>query len=166
MGSPANFEYVIQLIPVLKELALKYEFVFRYICRKNFDAELTGIKTEHHFFCDDYYKILSSFDIGISPFLVENLRTKGKIAMKHQEFMMCAIPQVCSAVAISEFVENDKHVLIATNNNEWVESLNVLLNDEAKRKKLGKESLDLFNQYYTYRSQFEKLKSVLTIISV
>jgi len=162
MGSPANFNYILGLLPVLQEAYAQNKFVFRYICRKNFDDQLPGIETEHHSFDDSYYNVISSFDIGISPFLVEDLRTKGKIAMKHQEFLLMGIPQICSPVALSEFVINREHAIITENITEWKDNLIELMNSEDLRSKLGENSKLLFNQYYTFESQFSKLFKSLT----
>jgi len=142
-------------------LANKHEFIFRYICRENFNSEFNGINCEHNFFGENYYKIISTFDIGISPFLENNLRTKGKIAMKHQEFLLMGIPQVCSPIAISEFVKNREDVYIAYNDNDWEEKLQLLLNDYCLRETLGQNSKKLFQRYYTYESQYANLKQVL-----
>jgi glycosyltransferase involved in cell wall biosynthesis len=161
MGSPGNFQYVREILPQLKELAKTHDFVFRYICRENFDAEMTGIQAEHHFYGDDYYKLISSFDIGISPFLKDDLRSKGKIAMKHQEFLLMGIPQICSPVAISEFVEHGCQVYIIKQKEFWQQGIQTLLEDEPLRRKLGEASQILFKRYYTYSSQYEKLKGVL-----
>lgn len=162
MGSPTNFSYVLDLLPILKEVSEENKFVFRYICRKNFDDQLSGIETEHHYFGDDYYDIISSFDIGISPFMVEDLRTKGKIAMKHQEFLLMGTPQICSPVALSEFVVNREHAIITNSLNEWKDDMIELMNSEDLRSKLGENSKLLFNQYYTFESQFSKLLKSLT----
>jgi len=88
MGSPGNFQYVREILPQLKALASSHNFLFRYLCRENYDEEMHGIDVEHHYYGDDYYKLIGSFDIGISPFLKDDLRSKGKIAMKHQEFLL------------------------------------------------------------------------------
>lgn len=165
MGSPANFQFVKGIIPVLVEVAKRRKFIFKYICRQNFDNELTGIESQHKQFGDDYYQQLASFDIGISPFLVANLRTKGKIAMKHQEFLLMGTPQVCSPVAISEFVKDGEEVLIAVNQEDWVNHIITLIDNIACRKKLGANSKSLFDHYYTYESQYPKLKEVLTSLS-
>lgn len=162
MGSPANFEHVIKILPQLIELKKEKDFIFRYVCRKNFNKELEGLNCEHYFFGEDYFKIISSFDIGISPFLDVNLTTKGKIAMKHQEFLLMGIPQVCSNVAISEFVVNEEHVLIAKNPEEWKEKLSLLIQDANLRRKLGYNGKILFDKYYKYDCQYENLKRILS----
>ncbi len=164
MGSPGNFKHVLSLSNVLADLSSKHVFKFRYICRNNFDDKLPGVLCEHRTFDIDYYKNLYSFDIGISPFQTENLRTKGKIAMKHQEFLLCGIPQVCSPVAISEFVDNNVHVLIARNNEEWYTCLDKLLTDNILRHDLGKNSIDLFRNYYCFEQQYPGLKNILTTL--
>lgn len=162
MGSPGNFSYVLGLANLLKELSLKRDFIFRYICRENFNEQLEGIQAEHFYFGEDYYKVLSSFDIGISPFLKIDLQSQGKIAMKHQEFMIMGIPQVCSPVAISELVQNGRDVLIAENEKEWTDYLDRLMQDVQLRKTLGNNARQLFEEYYTYPGQYLILKNVLT----
>ena len=161
MGSPGNFSEVLKIKKSLAHLNKIYPFTFRYICRKNFDAQLEGIDTDHHKFGDDYYSLIASFDIGISPFLTRNIRTMGKIAMKHQEFLLTGTPQVCSPVAISEFVKNEQHALIAHNETEWISCLEKLFFDEDLRKIFGAESKRLFEEKYNYSSQYEKLKATL-----
>ena len=163
MGSPGNFQQIRKLIPALVEIHKVIPFTFRYICRENFDSEFEDMEVDHNFFGDDYYELIASFDIGISPFLEKNLSTKGKIAMKHQEFLLMGTPQVCSDVAISEFVRHGEHVIISSNIEEWSKSLIKLLNDEELRKSLSIRSKELFMKYYCYEGQYESLKNVLTV---
>ena len=161
MGSPGNFNEILKIKEALIAVYEKQPFVFRYICRKNFDSELKEIETDHHAFGDDYYSLIASFDIGISPFITKNMRTMGKIAMKHQEFLLAGLPQVCSEVAISEFVVHKQHALIAKNIEEWELYLSEVINNLDLRIKLGEESKLLFNKNYTYSSQYNKLKKAL-----
>lgn len=162
MGSPGNFEHILGIKEQLVELNEKSPFILRYICRKNFDAELEGITCEHHFFGDDYKQLLSTFDIGISPFLKNDLRSKGKIAMKHQEFLLMGTPQACSPVALSEFVVHGEHAMIVNSFDQWSYTLEQLLSSINLREKLGANSTKLFAQNYSYESQLDKLKFVLT----
>jgi hypothetical protein len=162
MGSPGNFEHVKGIIPILKEVFMEVPFVFKYICRDDMSSYLGEIKSEQHFFGEDYYTILGSFDIGLCPFLEINLRTQGKIAMKHHEFLLMGVPQICSNVAISEFVQHGKEVLIANQIEDWKNNLIKLLKDESIRKELGMNSRDLFLKYYQYEGQYPILKQVLT----
>lgn len=77
---------------------------------------------------------------------------------------MCGIPQVCSNVAISEFVETGRDVLIATTEQEWESCITSLLDNESQRIKLAENGKHIFNEYYLFESQYEKLKSTLTRI--
>lgn len=161
MGSPGNFKEVLKIKDSLTDLNKIHPFIFRYICRENFDKQLEGIETEHHKFGDDYYSLIASFDIGISPFLTENMRTMGKIAMKHQEFLLTGTPQVCSPVAISEFVKHKQHAIITENETQWTSCLMTLFTDEDLRTELGNQSKVLFSKNYNYSSQYQKLKTAL-----
>ena len=161
MGSPGNFNEVLKIKEALATLNKLHPFTFRYICRENFDLQLKGIDADHYKFGDDYYSLIASFDIGISPFMTRNMRTMGKIAMKHQEFLLTGTPQVCSPVAISEFVKNEQHAVIAYDETEWVSCIEKLFHDEDLRINLGTESKLLFDKKYNYTSQYEKLKTAL-----
>jgi hypothetical protein len=161
MGSPGNFTQVLLILSELKKAHKEIPFIFRYICRENFNQYFEGMEVEHYVFSEDYYSLINSFDIGISPFINVNFSTQGKIAMKHQEFLLMGIPQICSPVALSEFVENKKHVLIANDINEWSELLVKLITDFDLQQKLSIECIRLFNENYTYISQFNKLKIIL-----
>ena len=85
----------------------------------------------------------------------------GKIAMKHQEFLLTGVPQICSDVAISEFAKHKDQVLIAKNLDEWKKNLLALFDDINLRMQLGERSKLLFSQNYQYQSQFDKLKKTL-----
>lgn len=161
MGSPGNFNEVLKIKEALIEINKQKPFIFRYICRKNFNKELEGLNTEHHIFGEDYYSILASFDIGISPFFEKNMRTMGKIAMKHQEFLLVGVPQICSDIAISEFVEHKDQVLIACTIDEWKKNLLEIFDDIQLRIQLARRGRLLFSENYNYQSQFDKLKKTL-----
>ena len=89
------------------------------------------------------------------------MRTMGKIAMKHQEFLLVGIPQVCSPVAISEFVKHEKHALIAEKQEDWEKCLSTLFKNMELRIELGNRSKDLFLEHYQYDSQYLKLREAL-----
>lgn len=161
MGSPGNFYHIRKIIPILEEVNKEFPFVFEYICRENLNHEFKDIEVIHHFFSEDYHTVLSNFDIGLSPNLENDLRAKGKIAMKHQEFLLMGTPQICSPIAISEFVVNEEHVLIANEIEDWKKYLIQLLTNESLREKLGSNCREVFNENYLYSSQYEKLKKVL-----
>lgn len=160
MGSPDNGVYLEKLSTVLEKVALKHPFILRYMCRKNLNLNAPHVKVEHLNF-KNYYKTINSFDIGLCPFLSDNMRSKGKIAMKNQEFMLCGIPQVCSPIAISEHLVNNESALMAKSEEEWYNNIISLIASENIRLKLGQNSKLLFSKYYTYEVEFPKLKDSL-----
>jgi glycosyltransferase involved in cell wall biosynthesis len=162
MGSPGNFEYLKEIVEQLREVAKETPFVFRYICRIKQDIDIPGATIEHHYYGDDYFDLIGTFDIGLAPFTKVSFATEGKIGMKHQEFMICKIPQVCSPVAISEHAVHEEHVLIAEKIEDWAGLIKRVLSDEALREKLGNNSRALFDEHYHYDTWYPTLKKVLT----
>lgn len=162
MGNRGNFYHVQMIENHLQEVAKVKPFKFMYICRDKQDINIPDATVEHRLFGDDYFKLIADFDIGISPVFGDTITHKGKIAMKHQEFLMSAVPQVCSPVAISEFVEDRKDVLIAEQIEDWSKLLLELMNDKYLREKLGKNGREVFMKHYTYESEFPKVLAALT----
>jgi len=161
MGSPSNYEFLLALSPVLEEVAKHMPFRLTYICRLNMELNIPGVEIDYRNFGDDYYELISQFDIGLSPYFDDSIRAKGKIAMKSQEFMICALPMVCSPVAISEHLKDGENAMLAANSTEWVEKLLCLMKDEKLREKLGVASRQVFLQHYTYESQWPALRKAL-----
>ena len=162
MGSPGNFEYLRKILPELKKLAEEQSFVLRYICRIKQDIEIPGAEIEHHFYGDDYHDLIGTFDVGLAPFTKVSFATEGKIGMKHQEFMICKIPQVCSPVAISEHAKHGEHVLIAKEIDGWADLLKQLITDRELRERLGRNSRRLFDEHYNYDTWYPVVKKALT----
>jgi hypothetical protein len=160
MGSPDNGVHLENLSSVLEKVATSHPFILRYMCRKPLKINAAHVKIEHCSF-ENYYETISSFDIGLCPFLTNDMSTKGKIAMKNQEFMLCGIPQVCSPVAISEHLIDNENALIAMSETDWYNKIISLILSENERSKLGQNSKTIFNNYYLYEIEFNKLKEAL-----
>lgn len=162
MGSPHNFRFLEDILPELAKVAMEIPFKLIVICRIEKEINLEGIEFEHHFYGDDYHDLIGQFDIGLAPFLEKNFGTEGKIGMKHQEFLICKIPQVCSSVAISEHVRHDEHVLIAENLADWRGNILKLLKSKELRASLGTSGREVFDAHYHYDSAYPILKEALT----
>ncbi len=162
MGSPYNFEYVKQIESELQKVAIKYPFKLVIICRQKVDINIPGADIEYHKYGDDYYDLIQSFDIGISPFTEKNFGTTGKIGMKHQEFLLCQIPQVCSPQGISEHAVSGVNCLIADEIEEWSPALLKLIESSELREKLAKEGRRMCLEHYTYDGQWPLALNALT----
>ena len=162
MGSPVNFGHVKAIESELNRVAQDKPFKFVYLCREEQDLHLPNAVVEYHNFGEDYAELLASFDVGIAPCFGETITQKGKIAMKHLEFLLCAVPQVCSNIAISEFVEDGRDVLIANDVADWQPQLHRILGEAELRKSLGENSRSVYQGHYTYESEWAKVRDALT----
>jgi hypothetical protein len=162
MGSPFNAAYLKALAPALAAAAREVPFRLRVICREPLELDIPGVTVDRHEYGDNYHRLLSTFDIGLCPILGKDFGSRGKVAMKHQEFMLCAIPQVCSPVAICEHIVDGEHAIVARDMGEWTQGILSLLADESLRARLGRRSRELFLSIYTYETEYPKLRAVLT----
>lgn len=162
MGSPYNFEYVKAIEASLQKLAEKIPFKFIIICRKDVDINIPGAEVEYHRYGEDYEQLIASFDIGISPFTEKTFSNTGKIGMKHQEFLLCQIPQVCSPQGISEHAIHNEHCLIADTEEEWLEHLQKLIESETLRREIAMNGRQLCLEHYTFEGQWSLAKEALT----
>lgn len=80
---------------------------------------------------------LSRFDIGIMP-MPDDSWSRGKCAMKALLYMAMGIPAVCSAVGTNlEVVRHGENGMLASTTEEWLASLEALIDDPALRARLG-----------------------------
>ncbi|MBX7134673.1 MAG: glycosyltransferase family 4 protein [Fimbriimonadaceae bacterium] len=162
MGSPGNAVHLLAIESELQRVASQLPYRLIVICREPVQLQIPGAQVEQHQFGADYYDLLARFDIGLFPSFGDNLRVKAKVAMKHQEFMLCGIPQVCSPIGLCEGIVDDDSALIAHKEGEWAEKIVQLLHDEALRRRLAKRARDLFFEMYTPQSEYPKVLQTLT----
>lgn len=162
MGSPGNAVHLRAIESELRKVALQMPYRLVVICREPLQLEIPGAEIEQHRFGDDYYDLLGRFDIGLFPSFGDNLRVRAKVAMKHQEFMLCGIPQVCSPIGLCEAILDGDGALIAHEKGQWAEKILQLLQDEALRRRLAKRARDLFFDMYTVQSEYPKVVQALT----
>jgi glycosyltransferase involved in cell wall biosynthesis len=132
------------------------------ICRQDVALDVPGAELSYHRYGDDYFDLLARFDIGLAPFTVDDFSTSGKIGMKHQEFLLCAIPQVCSPVGISEHVVDGEHALVARRIEDWSAAILRLMEDAPLRARLGRQGRELCRAYYTVDGQWPAVRKALT----
>lgn len=162
MGSPGNMQFLKRLEPQLQAVARERPYVLRVICRDPTPLNVPNAEVEYHGFDDRYYELLSTFDIGLCPILDDDIASRGKSTMKHQEYMICAIPQICSPFGISEAIEDGETALVATRPEDWVPKLLRLMEDQRLREKLGGSSRALFERLYTYEVVYPSVFRALT----
>ena len=91
-------------------------------------------------------ELMSDFDISVAP-LRSDTFSKGKCAMKALESMAMGIPVVASAVGEHNYLISDGiNGFLATTSEEWTKKLEMLIQDEALRTKIGQNGLETIRQ--------------------
>jgi glycosyltransferase involved in cell wall biosynthesis len=135
-GSHSTMVYINEILPVINKLNHKYDFDFVVISNKEPDFKMPNLKfipwnkeTE--------IEDLAKLNIGIMP-LTEDLWAKGKCGFKALQYMALGIPALVSPIGVNTtIVNNDVNGFICDTENDWEESLVVLLQNADKRKQLG-----------------------------
>jgi glycosyltransferase involved in cell wall biosynthesis len=92
---------------------------------------------------------LNGFDIGIKP-MPDNPWSRGKCPMKEIQYMSMAIPTVCSAVGASrELIQHGKNGFLASSKEDWLRSLEALIDDPGLRQSVGKAGQRTVQQHYS-----------------
>jgi glycosyltransferase involved in cell wall biosynthesis len=163
MGSPENFEFVLELEDVLIEIEQKYPQVkFVFICREKVKLRLK--RYEFKSWSDanfDYYQVVSSFDIGIAPMLDYSERHLSKTAFKTLEFMSSGIAFVSSPWGTPNHLVENENVLFAVEMENWMLQIAKLIEDFDLRKKLGKAARITMEQHFSYTQVYSSLKKIL-----
>lgn len=94
---------------------------------------------------------LSHFDIGIKP-MPDDPWARGKCPMKEIQYMSMGIPTICSAVGASkEIIRHGENGFLAETSEEWLGSLEALIDNPALRRKLGAAGRSTVENQYSMR---------------
>jgi glycosyltransferase involved in cell wall biosynthesis len=112
---------------------------------RSFIFKKWGEKTE----VDDLLKM----HIGVMP-LKSGPWFEGKCGFKLIQYLACGIPAIASPVGVnSQIVRHDKDGFIASNKEEWVRYLKMLINDPDLRNRMGKRGRNHIVEEYSLKSQ-------------
>tara|TARA_B100000965_G_C19510206_1_gene721582 strand:- start:59 stop:1135 length:1077 start_codon:yes stop_codon:yes gene_type:complete len=148
------------IIPDLEKLYRKKQFKFMVIGNfemqnKNLDLEVIQWNAK------DEIKQLHNFDIGLYP-LPTNDWVSGKSGLKALQYMAVGIPAVCTAVGnVKNFIEHGKDGILINNSNEWISSLEELIENAEKRNGIGENARAKFIENYSQNTIFTKYLSAI-----
>lgn len=150
-GTHSTLKYTKNLLPILDELYLKYQFTLVIISDQvpNFKREyLKFVKWNKKTEIDD----LLQFSVGIMP-LNDDQWAKGKCGFKALQYMSLGIPAIVSPVGVNtKIVDHEKNGWICDSDEEWKITLeNILINHELA-KETGKRARQKIIENYSVQS--------------
>lgn len=128
----------------------------------NFEMQNTNLDLEVvQWNADDEIKQLHNFDIGLYP-LPANDWVSGKSGLKALQYMALGIPAVCTAVGnVINFIEHDKDGILIYNTEDWISSLEILIENSERRNQIGKNARMKFIKNYSQNAIFQEYLSVI-----
>ena len=136
---------------VFKELSNNHEFILKVIGFEDYFVEGVNI-VRKKWFEDTEIDELRDSDIGIMP-LINNRFSLGKCGYKLIQYMAIGLPVVASDIGANKnIIDNGNNGFLAKNSNDWINYLNILLNDYKLRQKLGEKGRLIVEKEYSVQS--------------
>ncbi|WP_417388708.1 glycosyltransferase family 4 protein [Gimesia sp.] len=140
-GLDTNIPNLKLVVPALQRLAEQFEFVLCIISATPdpiAELALDGNDVRHVVWRPETeYQDLSAFDIGIMP-LEDDEWSRFKCGLKLLQYMALGIPAVASPVGVNaDMIDQGVNGFCAKTEEEWYESLRLLLDSPEQRKLLG-----------------------------
>ena len=135
-GSSTSQTHLEMFAPLLRDLMSRRDVELRVI--SNREPVLPGIDyVWRPWSAESEVSELLRFDIGIMP-MPDDEWARGKCALKALQYMAMGIPTICSAVGANcEGIQHGENGLLASNSAEWLEALELLIDDATVRERLG-----------------------------
>ncbi len=164
IGSSTTAKYLNGIKESLTEIAGKTKFRL-LIVGANERFDLPGIEVVNpEWSLEKESEFLNQMDIGIMP-LPDNEWTKGKGGYKLYLYSSAGLPLLASPVGINKrIVIHGENGFLAGTRQEWTQYLDLLINDEELRYKLGAKALEIAKQNYSLEVCFDQLISVFKTI--
>ncbi len=137
VGAHGSIHYLKKMKPIFETLGKRNDNLrLKIICDTFFDCENMVVEKKQWSEKDEVADI-QSFDIGLMP-LMNDPWSHGKCGLKILQCLATGVPVVCSPAGInSEIVEDGVHGFWSSSQEEWIENLEILINDHELRKKMG-----------------------------
>jgi glycosyltransferase involved in cell wall biosynthesis len=152
IGNWGNAEYLRQIISTLERLGREFRFVLRLVGGPDvFEVRPAGVGVEHLQWSQGREaEWLRDADIGIMP-LYHREHEEGKCAFKIVQYFSAGLASVASPVGMNAaLIRHGENGLLAESQEQWFESLRLLLGNAQLRRRLGTQG------YLTYREQFTR----------
>jgi len=149
-GSLTTIKHFQFAVPVLEKLKIKYgdRITFKVIGDKNYTNKNLGIAGTA-WSGETEIQELQSIDIGIMP-LPDDEWAKGKCGLKGLQYMALGIPTIMSPVGVNtEIISQGVNGFLASMEEEWLEKLQLLIENPDLRKKFKTEGRKTVEEKYS-----------------
>ncbi len=158
-GSSTTIQHLQTVEPILERLKEKYKdkLGFKIIGDPTYANEAlnaTGIAWKSETEVED----LQDIDIGIMP-LPDSKWTQGKCGCKGLQYMAAGVATIMSPVGVNkDIIDHGENGFLATNDKEWEEYLDQLIQDVELRKRFGTKGRERVVERYSVSANKEKYK--------
>ncbi len=152
MGSPSTARYLEAIAPALRTVIASHPRVEFDIVGARVDA-LAGKRVRMRpWSVEREVEDLRSFDIGIMP-LPNDEWARGKCGYKALQYMAAGVATISSPVGVAtEIVAHELNGLLVNTEEEWVNALATLIEDSARRDRLGSAGRETVVERYSVRA--------------
>jgi glycosyltransferase involved in cell wall biosynthesis len=160
IGATGSIHYLEKMQPVFEALGKKYEDLkLKIICDTFFDCD--NITVEKKLWSEqEEVADIQSLDIGLMP-LMDDPWSHGKCGLKILQCLATGVPVVCSPAGINrEIVEDGVHGFWANTQEEWIEKLEVLINDPDLRRKMGMAGRKRVIEHYSLKANAPRMLKI------
>jgi len=156
-GSSTTLKHFQLALPVLKKIQKKYTDTISIKLIADVPHKCDELNYEFVKWNPDTEAAdVNSMDIGIMP-LPDDDWSKGKCGFKGLQYMSFEIPTIMSPVGVNtEIIEDGVNGFFATDENEWIEKLSLLIESNELRKKLGKAGRQTVVEKYSTEANKQK----------
>jgi len=160
IGATGSIHYLKKMKPVFEALGKKYEDLkLKIICDTFFECD--NITVEKKLWSgQEEVADIQSLDIGLMP-LMDDPWSHGKCGLKILQCLAAGVPVVCSPAGINrEIVEDGVHGFWANTKGEWIEKLEILINDPDLRKRMGMAGRKRVIEHYSLKANAPRVLKI------
>lgn len=161
LGSEGTLYYLKKLTPVFEAIGKRYPSVrLKIVCSDFFDVPPMRV-IKKHWSEKDEVTDLQGFDIGLGP-LTDDVWTRGKCGLKLVQYLAVGVPVVCSPVGANKEIVTEGVGFWASDTQEWIEKLGILIDNPGLRKKMGERGRERIKKEYSLQAMAPKLVDILS----
>ncbi len=160
IGATGSIHYLEKMKPVFEALGKKHEDLkLKIICDTFFDCDNIAVEKKLWSAQEEVVDI-QSLDIGLMP-LMDDPWSHGKCGLKILQCLATGVPVVCSPAGINrEIVEDGVHGFWANTQEEWIEKLEILINDPDLRREMGMAGRKRVIEQYSLKANAPRMLKI------